>query len=70
MRWQRATAVVRVICLLLGAGGIAVAWRLTWIGASGIDDVPPPFILLPGLAGIGLLCVAAIGRYPALAMRV
>jgi hypothetical protein len=65
MRWERATTVVRLICLLLSAGSFAVAWRLTWIGSQGIDDVPPPFTLVAGLAGIGFFCIAAIGRYPA-----
>lgn len=65
MRWERATTVARLICLLLAAGSLGIAWRLTWIGAQGIDDVPPPFTLAAGLAGIGFLCVAAIGRYPA-----
>ena len=64
MRWERATGFFRLICLILGAGCFGVAWRLTWIGASGIDDVPPPFTLLAGLAGLGFSCLAVIGRYP------
>jgi len=64
MRWERVTILRRLICLLLGVGSFGVAWRLTWIGASGIEDVPPPFTLLAGLAGLGFLCIAIVGRYP------
>jgi hypothetical protein len=64
MRWERATVALRLICLVLGVGSLGVAWRLTRIGASGIEDVPPPFTLLAGLTGLGFLCVAVIGRYP------
>jgi hypothetical protein len=64
MTWERASTVIRLTCLLLSAGSFGVAWRLTWIGAHG-EDVPPPFTLAAGLAGIAFLCVAAIGLYPA-----
>jgi hypothetical protein len=62
--WERAPVFSRLICLILGLGSIGVAWRLTKLGASGIEDVPPPFTLLAGLTGIALLCIAVIGRYP------
>lgn len=64
MRWERAPAFVRLVSLLLGAGAFGVAWWLTWMGQSGIEDVPPPFILVSGLAGIGFSCLAVFGRYP------
>lgn len=64
MRWERAAGFLRLICLIMGVGGLGVAWRLTWIGSSGIEDVPPPYILLAGLAGLGFLGIAVIGRYP------
>jgi hypothetical protein len=64
MRWARVTVFLRLTCLILGAGSISVAWHLTRIGASGIEDVPPPFTLLAGLTGLGLLCIAVVGRYP------
>lgn len=64
MRWERATVILRVICLILGAGSFGVARHLTKIGASGIEDVSPPFILLSGLAGLAFLCIAVVGRYP------
>jgi hypothetical protein len=57
---------LRLICLILGLGSFGAAWRLTWIGQMGIDDVPPPFTLLAGLAALGFLCIAVIGRYPRL----
>ena len=69
MRLQRVTTVARLMCLLLGAGGFGIAWRLTWIGAHGIDDVPPPFILVAGLGGFLFVCIAAFGRYPAAAAK-
>ena len=64
MKWGRATVLGRSICLILGAASFAAAWRMTVIGASGIDDVPPPYILVAGLAGFGFLGIAVIGRYP------
>ena len=64
MKWERATVFLRLICLILGVGGFGVAWQLIRISSSGIEDVPPPFILVAGLAGLGFLCIAVIGRYP------
>jgi hypothetical protein len=64
MIWSRVTIILRLICLILGVGGLVVAWYLTRISSSGVEDVPPPFILLAGLAGLGFLCIAVIGRYP------
>ena len=64
MRWEDAPVFLRLICLILGVGSFGVAWHLTRIGSSGTEDVPPPFILVAGLAGLGFLCVAIIGRYP------
>jgi hypothetical protein len=42
------------MCLILAVGSFAVARHLTRIGASGIEDVPPLFIVMAGLAGFGL----------------
>jgi hypothetical protein len=67
MRWERATVVLRLMALILGIGGLGVAAHLTRIGALGIEDVPPPFILLSGHAGIGFLFIAVTGRYPRVA---
>jgi hypothetical protein len=62
MKWERATVVLRMAGLILAVGSFAVAWHLTRMGR--IEDVPPPFTLLAGLAGLGFLCFAIIGRYP------
>lgn len=64
MRWERVTIFLRLICLILGVGSFGVAWHLKRISASGIEDVPPPFILVAGLAGLGFFGIAVIGRYP------
>ena len=64
MTWERVSVVMRLMSLVLGVGGVAVAWYLTRIGSSGIEDVPPPFILVAGFAGLGFLSIALIGRYP------
>lgn len=64
MRWERVTIIVRLICLIIGVGSLVVAWYLTKIGSSGIEDIPPPFILVAGIVGLGFLCIAVIGRYP------
>ena len=63
MRWERATVLLRLICLVLGAASFGAAWRLTVIGRS-VEDIPPPYILVAGLAGLGFLCIAVLGRYP------
>jgi len=64
MKWERATIFLRLVCLLSGACSFVIAWHLRNLSLSGIEDVPPPFILLPALAGVALICVAVIGRYP------
>ncbi|MEI2719701.1 MAG: hypothetical protein V9E87_06110 [Gemmatimonadales bacterium] len=64
MKWARATGAVRLIALLVAAGCFGVAWRLTSLGASGVEDVPPPFILVAGVAGLAFLGVGIVGRYP------
>ncbi len=64
MKLTRIGAGWRVICLALGAGFFAMAWYLTNIARSGIEDVPPPFILAAGLASIALLCVGVFGQLP------
>ena len=64
MQWARATPAVRVIALTVAAGCFGVAWRLTSIGASGVENVPPPFILVAGLAGLVFLGVGIVGQYP------
>ena len=64
MQWTRATTAVRLIALMVAAGCFGVAWRLTSIGASGVEDVPPPFILVAGVAGLVCLGVGVVGKYP------
>ena len=66
VRWERVTIFLRLICLISGVGSIGAAWYLTRIGSSGVEDVPPPFILLAGLVGLGFLCISVLGRYPRL----
>lgn len=64
MKWARATGSVRLLALLVAAGCFGVAWRLTSVGASGAEDVPPPFIVVAGVAGLAFLAVGIVGRYP------
>ena len=64
MKWERVPVLWRLICLALGIGGFAAAWHLTRIGASGIEDVPPPFILVAGFAGVVFSFIGVSGRYP------
>ncbi|MFT3807663.1 hypothetical protein [Arenimonas sp.] len=49
---------------VLSLGCFGMAWRMTALGASGAEDIPPPFILVAGLAGVALLLVSVVGRYP------
>ena len=63
MKWEPVSTLVRLFCLLLGAGSFGVAWRLTRMGL--VDDVPPPFIVVAGLAGLVFSSLALVGRYPA-----
>lgn len=64
MQWARAAASTRLISFIVSAAGFGMAWHLTELGASGLEDVPPPFILVSGLAGIAFLAVSVAGRYP------
>lgn len=53
MSWAHAAVFSRLLSLMLGAGSFGVARNLTQLGASGLEDVPAPFILLSALAGLG-----------------
>ena len=64
MIWKRVQFILRIISLVFGVSGFGFAWFLTKIGASGVEDIPPPFILFSGLAGFAFLLVAVIGKYP------
>jgi len=64
MKWKRAKIVPRLICLVLGVACFGMARHLLHMSKAGIEDVPPPFILVSGLVGIAFLFVAIIGRYP------
>ena len=64
MELARAVVVVRLLCLVLGVGAFGLAGRMTALGASGIEDIPPLFILVAGLSGVVLLFVGISGRYP------
>jgi hypothetical protein len=64
MRWDRVPLPVRLACFLGAAASFAMAWRLTVVGRSGAEDVPPPLTLLAGLTGFAFLAVALLGRSP------
>jgi len=64
MNWVRAKVVPRLICLALSVASFGMASHLLSISKAGIEDVPPPFILVSGLAGLAFLGVAIIGRHP------
>lgn len=64
MKWAQAAASARLLSFALSAASFGMAWHLTELGASGLEDVPPPFILVSGLAGIAFLAVSVVGRYP------
>ena len=64
MKLAHAAAPARVISFLLSAACFGLAWRMTELGAAGLEDIPPPFILVSGFAGIALLVVSVFGRYP------
>ena len=64
MKWERATTLVRLVFLILGAASLGAAWYLTRISSSGIEDIPPPVILLAGLVGLGFSGMAIVGRCP------
>lgn len=64
MELARAVVAVRLLCLVLGVGAFGLAWRMTALGASGTEDIPPPFILVAGMAGMVLLCISVFGFYP------
>ncbi len=64
MKWKSISILVRIVSLLISISSFTVAWYLTKIGSSGIEDVPPPFILVAGAVGIGFLFITLIGRFP------
>lgn len=64
MKWKRATTTLRLACLVLATGSAGAAWFFRWVSISGIETVPPLFILLALLGALAFLGVAAAGRYP------
>lgn len=64
MELARAGVVIPSLCLVLGAGAFGLAGRMTALGASGVEDIPPPFILVAGMAGTVVLCISVLGFYP------
>jgi len=64
MIWKRVPIFLRIISLIFGVSGFGFAWYLTKIGASGVEDIPPPFILFAGLAGLTFLLIAVVGKVP------
>lgn len=67
MIWKRIPIFLRIISLILAVSSFGFAWYLTKIGASGVEDIPPPFILFSGLAGLVFLLVAVVGKVPLIA---
>lgn len=64
MKWKRVPVYLRIISSILAISSFAFAWYLTKIGASGVEDIPPPFILFSGVAGLAFLLIAVIGKLP------
>jgi hypothetical protein len=64
MKWKRVPVYLRIISSILAGCSFAFAWYLTKIGASGVEDIPPPFILFSGLAGLVFLLIAVVGKFP------
>ena len=67
MIWKRVPVFLRIISSVLAGCGFAFAWYLKIIGASGVEDVPPPFILFSGIAGLAFLLIAVSGKVPLIA---
>lgn len=64
MNWKRVPIFLRIISAILSLSSFGFAWYLTKIGASGVEDIPPPFILFSGLAGLTFLLIAVVGKVP------
>lgn len=64
MIWKRVPVFLRIISSVLAGCGFAFAWYLKIIGSSGIEDIPPPFILFSGVAGLVFLLIAISGKVP------
>jgi len=62
--WKRVPVNLRIISSLFAISCFAFAWHLTKIGASGVEDIPPPFILFSGLTGLVFLLLAILGKFP------
>jgi hypothetical protein len=64
MKWTRVPVFLRIISSVMAVFAFLFAWYLTKIGASGVEDIPPPFILFSGIAGLVFLLIAVIGKFP------
>ena len=64
MTWKRVPVYLRIISNILAVSCFAFAWHLTKIGAAGVEDIPPPFILFSGLTGLVFLLLAILGKFP------
>lgn len=60
---KRIPLILRIISLILSAGCYGFACYLTKIGASGVEDIPPPFILFSGIAGLAFLLITIFGNF-------
>lgn len=64
MKLKTVSIFLRIISLILSAGSFGFAWYLTKIGTSGVEDIPPPFILFFGIAGFVFLLITVLGKLP------
>ena len=64
MTWKRVPVYLRIISSIFAVSCFAFAWHLTKIGASGVEDIPPPFILFSGFTGLVFLLLAILGKFP------
>ena len=64
MTWKPLPTSLRILAAVFSLAGLGMAWRLTWLGATGAEDIPPPFTLVAGLGGLTCLAIAIAGRLP------
>ena len=62
MKLIRISLVTRLICIIISIVSIIASWHLRNISLTGVEDVPPPFILLTFIAGILFFLIGVFGK--------
>jgi len=62
MKLIRISLAIRLISIIFSIISLIVSWRLRNMSLTGVEDVPPPFILLAFIAGILFFLIGVFGK--------